>query len=50
MKKIGIILSMLNVVSFNTYAQKSKVPVKQLVKPAPAPVNPWVFSYGQDTV
>jgi peptidyl-prolyl cis-trans isomerase SurA len=49
MKKIGIILSMLSVVSFNTYAQKSKVPVKPLVKPAP-PANPWVFTYGQDTV
>jgi peptidyl-prolyl cis-trans isomerase SurA len=49
MKKIGIILLMLSVVSFNTYAQKSKVSVKPLIKPAP-PANPWVFTYGQDTV
>lgn len=55
MKKIGLIVSMLSAVYFNSYAQKPKTtkPAKATT-PAAVPVqvkpNPWVFTFGSDTV
>ncbi len=54
MKKTGLIVSMLSAICINAYAQKAKTPAKTtkaatpaIEKPAP---NPWVFTYGADTV
>lgn len=54
MKRTGLIVSMLSAICINAYAQKAKTPAKTTKAivtstPAPAP-NPWVFTYGSDTI
>ncbi len=52
MKRIGLIVSMFSLVSFCAYAQKGKTTKSTTTAAAPAPVkpNPWVFTFGPDTV